>query len=115
MYRTVRRSRFFLGLVSFLLARGASAQAVVQQTRDPALLPTPESVLGFPVGADFKLATYDESIRYFQRLAARRERLKLMEVGRTPEGRPWFLALISSPENLARLDHYREIAQRLAH
>ena len=33
-------------------------------------LPTPESVLGFRVGADFHLATYDESIAYFQALAA---------------------------------------------
>ena len=35
-----------------------------------AAIPTPESVLGFTVGADFKLATYDQSIAYFQKLAA---------------------------------------------
>lgn len=60
-------------------------------------------------------ATYEESIRYFRQLAASSDRMKLVDVGRTSEGRPWTLAIISSPDNLARLDHYREIAQRLAH
>lgn len=78
-------------------------------------LPTPESVIGFPVGADFKLATYDDSTRYFHRLAETSDRIKLVDAGRTSEGRAWFIAIISSPENLAKLDHYREIAQRLAH
>ena len=33
-------------------------------------IPAPESSLGFTVGADFELATYDESIAYFQLLDA---------------------------------------------
>jgi hypothetical protein len=32
-------------------------------------LPTPESVFGFPVGADYKLFTYDQSIDYFKKIA----------------------------------------------
>jgi hypothetical protein len=89
----------------------SAAPAAAQQ----AALPTPESVLGFKPGADFKLATYGESLEYFQRLDAASDRLRLIEVGRTSEGRPWYLALISSPENLRNLDRYRDIAQRLAH
>ena len=46
-------------------------------------VPTPESVLGSRVGADFFLATYDESINYFQRLDAASDRLEMREVGRT--------------------------------
>ncbi len=99
-----------LSLFAALLTVAASP-AQAQQ----AAIPTPESVLGFPVGADFKLATYDESIRYFQRLAASSNRIKLLDVGKTSTGHPWTLAVISSPENLAKLDHYREIAQKLAH
>lgn len=87
----------------------AAAQAAAQQ------IPTPESVLGFPVGADFKLATYAQSITYFQRLAASSNRIKLMEVGKTSEGRTFTIAVISSPENLAKLDTYKAIAQRIAH
>jgi hypothetical protein len=78
-------------------------------------IPTPESVLGFFPGADFKLATYEESLDYFRRLDAASESLTLVEVGRTSEDRPFYMALISSPENLASVDRYREISWRLAH
>jgi len=80
-----------------------------------AALPTPESALGFRPGDDFKLATYDESLAYFRRLDAASDRMQLVEAGRTSEGRPWYFAVVSSPANLANLDRYREIAQRLAH
>ena len=100
-----------LASVSFALAvTGASIPA-----QQPAGIPTPESVLGFPVGADFKLATYDESIGYFQKLAAASNRIRLVDVGKTSTGHTWTLAIISSPENLARLDRLKEIAQRIAH
>ena len=77
-------------------------------------IPTPESVLGHRVGADFYLATYEQSLEYFQRLDAATDRLQLIEIGRTSEGRPWYIALISSADNLANIDRYREIAIRLA-
>src|SRR6185295_6558520 len=78
-------------------------------------IPTPASVLGFPVGADFKLATYDDSYRYFQLLAKSSDLIKLVDVGKTSTGHEWILAIISSPANLAKLERYREIARRLAH
>ena len=78
-------------------------------------IPTPESSLGFSVGADFKLIDYEQSVAYFQRLAAVSNRIKLLDVGKTSNGRPWTLALISSPENLANIEKLRDIAQRLAH
>ena len=77
-------------------------------------VPTPESVLGFTVGADFHLADYEQALEYFQRLDAVSDRVQLVEVGRTSEGRPWYLALISSADNLRNLERYREIALRLA-
>src|SRR5689334_10566136 len=89
---------------------GVSAAAAQQPT-----IPTPESSLGFTVGADFKLATYDESIAYFQKLAAASNRIRLVDVGKTSTGHAWTLAVISSPENLARLDRLKEISQRIAH
>jgi len=78
-------------------------------------IPTPESVFGFKVGADSQLFDYDQSIGYFRKLAAATNRIRLMEVGKTSNGKPWTIAVISSPQNLSRLDHYRQIAQRLAH
>jgi len=78
-------------------------------------IPTPESVLGFRPGDDFKLATYEQSIEYFQRLDQASENLRLVEVGRTSEGRTFYMALLSSSENLGRVEYYREISYRLAH
>ncbi len=72
-------------------------------------------MLGFAVGDDFHLASYDESIGYFQQLAAASDRLELVQVGRTSFGLPWYVALISSADNLSNLERYRQIAQRLAH
>jgi hypothetical protein len=80
-----------------------------------AQIPTPESVFGFRVGADFKLIDYDESIRYFQQLSQKSDKIKLIDVGKTSTGHPWTLAIISSPQNLARLEALTQIAQKLAH
>jgi hypothetical protein len=78
-------------------------------------IPTPESVFGFSVGADSQLIDYEQSIAYFRKLAAASNHIKLINVGTTSFGRPWTAAIISSPENLAKLDHYREINMRIAH
>jgi hypothetical protein len=83
------------------------------QTTKP--LPSPETVFGFPVGADYKLFTYDQSIDYFKRLAAASNRIRLITVGKTSFGKPWTAAIISSPANLARLDRIRAVNMRLAH
>jgi len=78
-------------------------------------IPTPESVFGFAAGADYKLATYEQSIEYFKKLASSSRYIKLFEAGKTTQGRTMYFALISTPENLARIDRYREIWLRLAH
>jgi hypothetical protein len=101
-------------LVAFVVLAGVAGRTN-QVSAQQSGLPTPESVLGFPVGADFKLATYEQSIAYFKALAAASDKLQLLDVGTTSFGRTWYLAVISSPENLADLEHYRAIAQRLAH
>ena len=96
-------------LLAFVLVGGVAAPALAQT------VPTPESVLGYIPGADFHLASYDQALDYFQRLDAASDRVQLVEIGRTSEDRSWYLALISSAENLANVEHYREIAQRIAH
>ena len=100
--------------------RGHSPSRPPSPSRRPphpstAQIPTPESVLGHRVGADFHLATFEESIDYFERLDAATDRVELREVGRSSFGRPVYIALISSAENLRSLDRHREIAMRLAH
>ena len=77
-------------------------------------IPTPESVLGHKPGDDFYLASYDESRDYFHKLAALSNRIKLISVGKTTRGLDWEIAIISSPQNLAQLDKYKDISRRLA-
>ena len=83
--------------------------------QSPTTIPTPESVLGFRAGADYKLATYDDALKYFRALERASNHVKLVEIGRTSEDRPWYMALISTPANLANIERYREISLRLAH
>lgn len=75
---------------------------------------TPKDHFGFTPGDDYKLADYGEIIGYFQSLAASSNRIRLEEFGRTSEGKPIYMAFISSPENLKALDRYRAISRRLA-
>ena len=111
--KTAAKSLRILTLVALALA---PMSAIAQGAGDPAAgIPTPESILGFRVGDDFKLASYDQSIEYFRALAAASDRVQLQRVGRTSEGRDWYIAFISSAENLARLEEHRQLAQRLAH
>ena len=105
-------------LVLLLAASGTAAgvaSGVAAAQQPPSTVPTPQSVFGFAVGADSQLIDYDQSIGYFRRLATSSNRIKLVEVGKTSNGKPWTMAVISSPQNLAKLDRYKKIAQRLAH
>src|SRR5438128_8182419 len=85
------------GLV--LLEGGIGAQAV----------PPPESVLGFKVGADFHLATYEQAIEYFRALEKASPLIRLEEIGKTSMGKPMYCAIITSAENMKKLDRLREI------
>jgi hypothetical protein len=77
-------------------------------------IPTPESVFGFPPGADYKLATYDQVVDYFRKVDAASDRMTLVEAGKTTQGRTFYFALVSSKDNLAKIERYRQIARRLA-
>jgi hypothetical protein len=109
--RITRRAALVALIAAPTLLPIAPAAAQAQRSA----LPTPESVIGFPLGADHKLFTYDQSIDYFKRLAAASNRIKLITVGKTAYGKTWTAAIISSPVNLANLPHLREVNARLAH
>jgi hypothetical protein len=76
--------------------------------------PTPESFLGFRVGADRKLADYSQIVRYLEVLDQGSDRLSLVRLGKTTLGRDMVMAVISSEANLRETDRYRAIARRLA-
>src|SRR5580700_6802219 len=92
----------------------AAAVLLVPLSLALAQVPTPESVLGHKPGDDFYLASYDESLAYFQKLASATNKLKLVRVGKTTQGRDWYIAIISAPGNLSQLDKYKDTARKLA-
>lgn len=79
-----------------------------------AQVPTPESVIGWEPGADYKLADYEQIQAYFEALDAASDRIRVEQIGESVEGRPLLLAIISSEENMRSLGRYREISRRLA-
>ena len=75
---------------------------------------SPESVFGFVPGSDRQLVDYGELVDYLLELATASDRVEMREVGESPLGRTMYVAFISAPENLKRLDELREINKRLA-
>src|SRR5438477_10124521 len=80
-----------------------------------AKITTPEEALGFRIGDDYQVANYSQLEAYWKKLASESDRMKLVDIGPTEEGRHQYMAIITSPENLKKLDRYKEIAQKLAH
>ena len=77
-------------------------------------IPTPAEVLGFAPGEDRKLASWDQIVDYFQKLDAASDRVVFETLGNTTMGKPFVMATISSPANLARLEEFRKIQDQLA-
>lgn len=77
-------------------------------------VPSPKEHFGFNIGDDYKLANYTQTEAYFKKLAVS-DRTKLVDIGLTEEGRHQYMLIISAPENLQKLDHYKQISQKLAH
>ncbi len=77
-------------------------------------VPKPEDVFGFRVGDDFKLADYGQILDYLDQLAEASPRVISAEIGESVLGRPMLLLFISSEENLARLEEYRQMNEAIA-
>ena len=104
-----------LSSVSALALDAASAPTgVVSQAAPARGLTTPLEAFGHEVGADYRLITYSQFERYLHTLAGQSDRMKLLEIGKSSEGRTQYLSVVSSPQNLAHIDRYQEIARRLA-
>ncbi|MFO1053681.1 MAG: M14 metallopeptidase family protein [Planctomycetota bacterium] len=79
-----------------------------------AQLRSPSEFYGHEIGADHHLVDYRGLVRYWRELAAASPRMRLESIGDTSYGQTQWLAVISSPENLARLDAIRGDVHRLA-
>lgn len=78
-------------------------------------IPSPKSHFGFDIGDDYQLANFTQTEAYFKKLAAASSRAKMVDIGKTEEGRTQFMLIITSPENQQKLARYQQISQQLAH
>ncbi len=76
-------------------------------------IPVPKEHFGFDIGDNYQLATYAQTESYFKKLAASTDKAKFTVIGKTEEGRDQFMMIISSAENLKKLDQYQSISQKL--
>ncbi|WP_406700787.1 M14 metallopeptidase family protein [Singulisphaera sp. Ch08] len=78
-------------------------------------VPTPEAHLGYRPGADYHLAAWPSVVDYFQKVDEASERVLVRKLGETTEGRPYVVAVVSSPETIKDLPKYQQLQRQLSH
>ncbi|MDF1558945.1 MAG: M14 family zinc carboxypeptidase [Bacteroidales bacterium] len=74
-------------------------------------IPAPEEFLGYSVGEWH--VSHDLLVGYFKLLAEKSPRIKYETYGKTHEGRPLTIAIISSEENIKNLDAIKKIHKQI--
>ena len=112
--RTVLR-RSILSGASAALAVAMAVSLFAQPARVAApRLTSPEKFFGHQIGADYVLPNYTKFTEYVRLLDKESDRMVVQSIGKTAEGRDQLMAIITAPENFAKLERYKEIARRLA-
>src|SRR5687768_12272432 len=101
--------------VLLFVALSIQADAIIRPAASQTkTIPAPQDVLGFTPGDDRKLASWAKIVEYFQKLDAASDRVKFEEIGKSTMGAPFVYATISAPENLVRLDEFKETQRQVA-
>lgn len=95
--------------ILFLLVPTVAGQEPI-----PRPSPSPEAVLGFRMGADHKLARWQQVLDYYRLIDRLNDRVSLADLGPSTQGRPMIAAIISSEETIRDLEKYRALQRRLA-
>ncbi len=95
-------SKRFLFALSFAAALLAAAP------------PAPDAFFGHRMGADKSTLEWSRVVDYYKQVDAASDRVQVVEFGKSTEGRPLIAAFVSAPGTLARLEHFRQIQERLA-
>lgn len=79
------------------------------------VIPSPKEFFGFNMGADRKLARWDKLVDYYKVLGEKSDRIEVKELGKTTEGNPFLLVIITSPANHRNIEDIRKIGPTLAY
>ncbi len=101
------RIQFLISIISILIFSGT---AIAQDKG----IPSPESYFGFKMGADRKLAHWDDLVKYYNLLGEKSPKMKVVNMGKSTLGNPFLVLFISSEENLTNLDALQKINSMLS-
>ncbi len=76
---------------------------------------SPEEFLGHPVGADRKLADWEQVSNYFMLLGKKSDFVKVQVIGKSTLGKDMIMAVISSPENLSKINEIKTAQKELTY
>lgn len=96
------------------LVLGIALLCAGQPARAESPITPPRKHFGFNMGDDYCLANYKQLAAYWSQLEKESDRIKIVRIGTTEEGRPQLMAVVSSPDNHSQLARYQDIARRLA-
>src|SRR5438105_2146499 len=109
----MRSPRLLLLLVALAVVpsgiQGQRRAAVRQST-----ITSPIAQFGHNIGDDYFLANYSQMMDYWRKLDRESDRMRLTRIGNTAEGRPMWMAIVTSPDNQKKLARYQDISRRLA-
>jgi hypothetical protein len=76
-------------------------------------VPTPFQVLGYVPGTIGRLAYSAEAVKYFRAVDAASDRVRVISLGMSEEGREMIAAVIADENTMGRLDEYKAILRKL--
>jgi hypothetical protein len=77
-------------------------------------VPSPKDVLGYYIGEPKKLTYYADVLKYYNALAAKSPRVKVIPIGTTEEGRTSIIVFVGSEDSMAHLDTIKANLAKLA-
>ncbi len=88
---------------------------IVDHLPASAKVPTPEKILGYPIGTPNKLTYTKDQYRYYRELEKTSPRVKTFVAPEKSEGgKEQLLVIVSDEANMAKLARYKEITSKLA-
>src|SRR3954469_12738908 len=100
--------------ILFFILCGLVPTAISGAAESTPRITTPKEHFGFNLCDDYCLANYQQLTGYWSKLERESNRLKVVCIGATEEGRPQLMGIVTSPANHRELARYQDIARRLA-
>ena len=77
-------------------------------------VPSPDKILGYAIGTPNKLTHVADIYRYYHALEKASPCVRTFIIGKSEEGREFMVVAVSDAQNIAQLDHYKDITAKLA-